>query len=255
MKSHDQPAAFGKMPKTVSQSRLGLGACLLASLLSHAALLGLWLATGLLWALSGSAAPGQQSLRLDLYGLISDRQLEEIAAEPGPLEPEPEALVEPEAVPIAELEPIPEPVVIPEAEAIIEPNPEPQAKPKMAPRPQTAPRPQRAPQAGQTVSHREVEASLTRRYVSDLSRKIRARLIYPAQAKSQGMTGVVTVSFMVTESGGLRSGSESIRSGSGYRELDEAALKAVRAAAPFPKPPKAMVITLSVNFKEKARGG
>jgi protein TonB len=197
---------------------------------------------------------GEQTLRLDLYGLISDRQLEEIVAEEMPVEPEPEPIVEPEPVPVAELEPIPEPVIIPEPDPIVEPKEKPKPKPP-APRPNRAPRPQRAPQAGQTVRDRESEATLTRRYVSELSRKVRSRLVYPSQAKSKGLTGVVTVSFMVTESGGLKSGSESVRSGSGYRELDDAALRAVRSAAPFPKPPKAMGITLSINFKETTRGG
>jgi protein TonB len=233
------------MAKGISRSRFGLWPCLLASVLSHAAALGVFLAAGVLWSLSGSAPAGRETLRLDLYGMLSDRQIEEIVAEEIPVEPEP--------VPVAELEPIPEPVPIPEPDPIIDPKPEPKPKP---PKPRAKPpsQPQRAPQAGRTVRDREGEATLVRRYVSDLSRKIRSRLVYPSQAKARGLTGTVTVSFSVTESGGLRSGSESIRSGSGYRELDEAALRAVRAAAPFPRPPKAMSITLSVNFKETSRG-
>jgi protein TonB len=89
-----------------------------------------------------------------------------------------------------------------------------------------------------------------RRYITDLSRLVRSRLVYPLRAKAEGWTGIVTVSFTVTESGSLLPGSESVRSGSQHSELNEAALRAVRSAAPFPRPPKRMVITLSVNFKE-----
>lgn len=72
------------------------------------------------------------------------------------------------------------------------------------------------------------------------------RLLYPAVARRQGWRGQVTVSFLVGADGDV----ENLRivSSSGHRLLDQQALQAVRAAAPFPPPPTPAIIILPVAF-------
>ena len=48
----------------------------------------------------------------------------------------------------------------------------------------------------------------------------------------------------------LVSGSESVRKTSGYAELDQAALNAVRGAANLPTPPHQMEVVVAVNFSK-----
>jgi len=73
------------------------------------------------------------------------------------------------------------------------------------------------------------------RYAAMIRARIEEKKRYPLAARHMGMQGVTTVRFVITSSGELV-GVEVVRS-SGSRVLDEAALKAVREAAPFPRPP------------------
>ena len=74
-------------------------------------------------------------------------------------------------------------------------------------------------------------------YPGKIVAKLRRALRYPAQARRQGVHGETRVSFVVAADGSV----SSIRmvGSSGSAALDEAALDAVRRAAPFPPIPEA----------------
>lgn len=74
------------------------------------------------------------------------------------------------------------------------------------------------------------------RYAGRVRSKVQRNFRYPKSATRAGIKGTVTVSFTVTGNGGL--GSVRLASGSGSPILDEAALNAVRKAAPFPAIPE-----------------
>ncbi|MBL7179074.1 MAG: energy transducer TonB [Desulfobacterales bacterium] len=58
---------------------------------------------------------------------------------------------------------------------------------------------------------------------------------YPQIARVRNIEGCVTIRFVITPEGGVRGVEVAKRSGN--KALDQAALKAVKDAAPFPKPP------------------
>jgi protein TonB len=73
---------------------------------------------------------------------------------------------------------------------------------------------------------------------------------YPAIAERLGHEGAVKVGFAVDASGSLLSAS--VRSSSGFNELDQAALDAVQQAAPFDAIPAAAgkdLLSLSITLK------
>jgi len=76
-----------------------------------------------------------------------------------------------------------------------------------------------------------------------VSREVR----YPAMARRQGWSGQVIIEFTVLLSGEV---SElRVAESCGYPILDRQALRAVKAAAPFPPPPVVATLTLPVNFE------
>jgi protein TonB len=74
------------------------------------------------------------------------------------------------------------------------------------------------------------------RYSGRVRSKVQRHFRYPKSADRAGVKGTVTVSFTVSSSGGV-SGVRIVQ-GSGSPVLDEAALNAVRKAAPFPEIPE-----------------
>lgn len=81
-------------------------------------------------------------------------------------------------------------------------------------------------------------------YIKDLIHK---HLIYPAQAKKMGWEGKVIVSFIISSGGHARD--IMLSKSSGHEILDDNALKAVRIAAPFPKPPVEAQIIVPVLYR------
>lgn len=80
-------------------------------------------------------------------------------------------------------------------------------------------------------------------YICD---QVKARLSYPSLARRQRWAGQVRVEFTICADGsieGLR-----VAASSGRALLDQRALQAVQAAAPFPAPPTPASITLPVIF-------
>lgn len=182
-----------------------------------------------------------ETLQVELFGMVTGQQVsgqQEVAAVEEQPQPQEQAAEEP---------PPPEPIQ----------PPEPKSVPKhVAPRPKHsyAPAPPRRQasegQLQQTIGKSEMEASLMRKYLAELSRIVRNRLIYPLKAKAKGWIGVTRVSFTITDGGGVVPGSESVRQTSGYKELDQAALIAVRSAGHLPTPPHQMEVVVAVNFSK-----
>jgi protein TonB len=91
-----------------------------------------------------------------------------------------------------------------------------------------------------------VEQRYLREQFAYIRERVMERLIYPPLARRQGLTGQVRVEFTIRADGsveGLR-----IAVSSGRSLLDQQAVRAVQAAAPFPSPPAPARITLPVLF-------
>ncbi len=89
-------------------------------------------------------------------------------------------------------------------------------------------------------------------YFSMVRMKIESRKTYPSAAKKQQMQGRVAVRFNIGADGSV-SGLE-VRHPSRYRLLDDAALEAVKAASPFPRPPRQLfdgpvLVEISIVFE------
>jgi protein TonB len=89
-------------------------------------------------------------------------------------------------------------------------------------------------------------------YYDMIRMKIESSRVYPETARSRMIEGRVTVRFTVTEDGQVSS--VSVVKGSGSRILDQAALRAVADAAPFPRPPAGMFtgpvpVQITVSFE------
>lgn len=78
--------------------------------------------------------------------------------------------------------------------------------------------------------------TLRDRYLQLVRTRIEESRRYPLAARKLGQEGRVLVRFVVAADGGLQE--VELRESCGTRSLDEAALAAVRAAAPFPAPPE-----------------
>ena len=96
---------------------------------------------------------------------------------------------------------------------------------------------------GRTVTRKELSAAAREagnaavdNYKGKVRRKLSRARRYPAEARRQGLRGVAHVRFTVSSDGGLVS--VSLTKSAGSPILDEAALDAVRRAAPFPPIPE-----------------
>jgi len=79
----------------------------------------------------------------------------------------------------------------------------------------------------------EAPAAYTKTVMTQISGKVE----YPKMAKMRHQEGVVTVQVTIDASGAASAAS--VEKSSGIESLDNAALNAVNAAAPFPAPPEA----------------
>jgi periplasmic protein TonB len=91
-----------------------------------------------------------------------------------------------------------------------------------------------------SVQARETNAELmtTAAYLDMVRLKIESRKRYPAIAKARNMQGRVTVRFVLTTDGSVRD--VAVITHSPHKVLDQAAMEAVRTAAPFPRPPSTL---------------
>ncbi len=88
------------------------------------------------------------------------------------------------------------------------------------------------------------------KYSFRVSERIRANLVYPQEAQENGVAGVTKIAFVITSSGNIRENSLRVVESSGSTALDFNALRAARASAPFEKPPAENVeVVIPLTFK------
>ncbi len=100
-----------------------------------------------------------------------------------------------------------------------------------------------SPQPESVVDTTEVQTQFTtaRDYFEMLNLKIHNVKEYPESARSRHIQGRVKVKFVLLADGSLKE--VQVVKSSRHRNLDEAAVNAVKKAAPFPKPPVSLFKT------------
>jgi protein TonB len=208
------------------------------------------------WLLLAPARPAPPALLVvDLAGVLSQHQQ---AAQTSAPPPPPPARVAPSPAPAPREHLAATPQPKPAPTAADSPVPTPAESPAAAP----APPPVVAaaaslPQASSTHLAQTIQAPNTqedalRRYLGGLKKAVQAQLTYPEQARGSGANGAPVIGFRITESGELQAGSLTLRRSSGHPALDENALAAARASAPWAPPPRAMEVVIAVNFAREA---
>ncbi|MFU8769285.1 MAG: energy transducer TonB [Desulfotignum sp.] len=94
-----------------------------------------------------------------------------------------------------------------------------------------------------------VEFTTAREYLDLLNMRINSVKQYPESARSRHIQGQVQVSFVLMADGSL--GDVRIVKSSRHSNLDDAAIAAIKKAAPFPKPPPSLFnapVTLHINI-------
>jgi protein TonB len=102
---------------------------------------------------------------------------------------------------------------------------------------------------GKTGSGGTGEANPLNIYIASVANRLQANLVYPEKMRRGGIEAVTSIAFTVTESGQIKRGTLEVRKSSGYREMDDNALRAARESAPFDKPPKEMTLVIAVAFE------
>jgi protein TonB len=102
-------------------------------------------------------------------------------------------------------------------------------------------------QQQQLIARRE--AADDSAYSVQLTKQIRAHLVYPFDARKKRIEGVSQICFVVTESGEIKPGTLAVKKSSGYAVLDASALKSAQTSAPFPKPPRELAVSIEVAFE------
>jgi protein TonB len=93
------------------------------------------------------------------------------------------------------------------------------------------------------------DADWLRRHRREILSRVQRRIDeapYPVKAAVRGWTGQVRVSFTLREDGSVADAR--IEASSGHDVLDRAALRAVQRAAPFPAPPREILVSVPVLF-------
>lgn len=222
--------------------------------------------------------PLTQPLQIELFGMISNRQTQEqrIGSElDHTVQPMQEQEQQP-AAPVVEAEtenppeePISESILEPETPKEIPQQSSPVQVPPPPSRPRVEPQPQRVTprvntaqesvpalrgaqetQVQQTIQNIDMRA-LINLYVKDLIRDVQRNLVYPNEARKEGLVGTPVIRFTLTESGEIVPGSLSVHKSSGYSILDQYALQAVRESVPFTAPPKQITVNIAISFAEK----
>ena len=233
-----------------------------------------------------SPKAGVARLDLELFGMLSDREAEEEPADglpelpPGP-KPKPEPEPEPEEPPVqppdellpepaAELpieteEYLPDPDPIPAAESAVM---IPAARPVFETAEEVTGNSAAVPftegidigggggsggrdaagAQGKTSGSAGAADALSL-YTARVARRLQANLVYPEKMRRNGIEAVTTIIFTVNGSGQIIRDSLKVRKSSGYKEMDDNALKAARESAPFDKPPKEITLVIDVAFE------
>lgn len=200
-------------------------------------------------------AKQQQTLVIELQGMISNRQEEQkTAGAQQPATPPPEVRQEP---PKPEEKPQPEkkkvvkktmPAPPIPKKPVLQPVHEEVASLPMLPAPAGEAAQQQVPQ---TIRSVDADMEAFKAYLAKLKRKLQTNLVYPDSAKLSGLRGTAVVGFAVTETGDIREESLRIIKSSGFPDLDRNALSTVRSSAPFDKPQKEITVAVAVSFEVK----
>ncbi|MBS1207803.1 MAG: hypothetical protein H6R19_201 [Proteobacteria bacterium] len=191
----------------------------------------------------------QQQLAVELFGMVSNRQAE--ARQLGERSAQPMEKPRPKIMAQARREEnekrLPQslaesPVQVAKAEAQM-------AEAQVAT--PSLPRGEDEQQKQQTLSNTDPQADAFRKYLALLKKAIKAKLIYPQEAKLAGQTGTPVISFRIGIDGQIEPNSLLLRKSSGYPLLDDNALRAARAATPLPPPPSAITLALDIAFAEE----
>jgi protein TonB len=178
-----------------------------------------------------------------------------IAVLPDPFIPEPPAPVpEPPAIPAAvpELPPEdwPAEIFIP-VEEIPQTEEAPHVEIPAALQIPAATGPERAGETGSAAQASpetaEKTAAYVRRNYSYIQRRIRDALVYPSQARRAGIQGVTELGFTIHQDGKVSG--VTVLVSSGQDSLDQAAIAAIHAAAPFRPPPAPARLAIPVAFR------
>lgn len=154
-------------------------------------------------------------------------------AAPAPKKPETAESVKPEVAaksaaetkPAADVKPEPKPTAIPETAKSIPAAPAPQVQPDAA------------ALAAAKAAHEKEQDALNNDYYGVIRKQVVKNVEYPRRAAKEGIEGMVMVRLKVDRKGGLSS-FEVAQSADGL--LDGEAERAVKKAAPFPKPAEAL---------------
>lgn len=85
-------------------------------------------------------------------------------------------------------------------------------------------------------------------YANKVIKRVRANLVYPKEVKENGLTGTTTIAFTITLSGNIKEGTLRVIKSSGYAALDASALRAAQSSAPFEEPPGEQDAAVPVDF-------
>jgi TonB family protein len=96
------------------------------------------------------------------------------------------------------------------------------------------------------IKNSELAREYVRQNFDYISRRVRSKLVYPAQARRTGQDGAVEVLFMLNIDGSVSG--VSVKKSSGFKMLDEAATAAIKSAAPFRAPPVSTKLLIPVVF-------
>jgi len=196
-------------------------------------------------------------LLIELFGMISNRQQEEIKGGGAPLPkkvilqrpaaPQKVKKPDPERIPDTPKAPPPDtPAYVEKTDTI--PDPEGQAGPPASAVFVPASGSGGIGQRGLSIGRRGQGTNKTMEYLARLSRRLQANLVYPREARKGGIEGIATIAFTITESGNIKEGSLRVQKSSGHAALDSHAMKSALDSEPFEKPPKELKVAIAVSF-------
>ena len=169
--------------------------------------------------------------------------------QPKPKEPPPKPVAQkPVRSPVvAKPSPAPEakPVSVPDTAV----DPLAKAIPKAEPAPPVAPQEKAMPKAEPAPAPAQRNAAAEGQFAQDVRTQIERKKVFPDSARDLGMSGVVEVVYVLDRTGALVRAE--VAASSGYALLDQAALRAVRAANFAAFPPDAWVGENQKEFRTK----
>ena len=229
----------------MANGEFGLSKGLLLSLGLHA-VLALPLILIVYWT---PAASPDTRLAVELFGMVAERQTEQKAlgeqVERKATEPQKAHTVQHKALPEVKQSTAESPVRVEKQDT----KQEVQRQQPVIPSTQGADEQQKQ----QTIQNNDQEMDALRKYAAVATKAIKAKLVYPAEARQAGNSGMTIISFRIGLDGEIEPGTLAVRRSSGYATLDESALRAARAASPLPPPPKSMPIVVPINFNETVK--